>query len=426
MDTQKLKRFHALVRHAYEHSPYYHRLIDERGIKLDNCQPEDFPVLTKSLLMANFDDIVTDKQLSKQAITDFLSHSTDPNERLFNRFIVMHTSGTSGEVGYFIYSKADYRRMVRGSFRGRRPQGSTGKKRPFQWRRGRLAFYGAIGGHFGGVTSVKQMLRGPVGLFVRGEFLEVNSPLPEVLESLNRFQPDVIIGYTMGLKILAEQQRAGVLRIDPVSISATGESCSKADMEFLSESFDGASIVSLYGCTEHLMMGHSNPDGETMTLFDRNLHFEFFADHTIVTNLFNYTMPLIRYRMADIIEPLTNTPGQPLVIRNLVGRSEQMPRFVNRRGETDFISPHTINEIFVSGVARFQFRVADESSFTFVICLEPGLDEPARARAVAGTEHRLQEILQQKGLDNVKFAVKVVDDIPLNPRTGKFQLIAVN
>lgn len=42
---------------------------------------------------------------------------------------------------------------------------------------------------------------------------------------------------------------------------------------------------------------------------------------------------------------------------------------------------------------------------------------------VVAVENRLHEILQQKGLGNVTFEVPIVDDIPLNPRTRKFQLI---
>ena len=85
----------------------------------------------------------------------------------------------------------------------------------------------------------------------------------------------------------------------------------------------------MYACTEHLMLGISNPDGDTMTLMDDNLIFEFYEDHSVITNLFNYTLPLIRYRMSDILRPVS-APGAPrIVIQNLVGRTEQMPVFVN-------------------------------------------------------------------------------------------------
>ena len=86
---------------------------------MKTCQAGDFPLLTKSILMANFDGIVTDRRVTKQVIADFLSRSTDPKERLFNELTVMHTSGTSGEVGYFLYSSADFARLRAAAMRNR-------------------------------------------------------------------------------------------------------------------------------------------------------------------------------------------------------------------------------------------------------------------------------------------------------------------
>jgi len=60
-DVLKLRKFRALVRHANARAPYYADIIRARGIDVATCTPADFPVLTKSLLMANFDGIVTDK-----------------------------------------------------------------------------------------------------------------------------------------------------------------------------------------------------------------------------------------------------------------------------------------------------------------------------------------------------------------------------
>ena len=56
IEAAQLKKFRALARLAEARSPYYARIIRERGIQLDSCVPGDFPVLTKSLLMANFND----------------------------------------------------------------------------------------------------------------------------------------------------------------------------------------------------------------------------------------------------------------------------------------------------------------------------------------------------------------------------------
>ena len=422
-EAAKQQRFRSLVRHASVHAPYYANIIRERGLDLDTCGPADFPVLTKTLLMANFDAIVTDPRITKQVVADFLTRSSNPAERLFDKITVTHTSGTSGEVGYFLHAPADRMRMRAMSMRNRRVFRHLFPRRWPGLRRIRVAFYGATGGHYAGVTGVASMQRGVARFLVNAQAFEVNTPLPSVVGGLNAFQPDVIFGYTTALKILAEEQRAARLKIRPMAVLATGEMVTKADMSFLSEAFGGATASSIYACTEHMMMGVSNPDGETMTLTDENLIFEIFEDHTLITNLCNYTMPLIRYRMSDILRVVSEPDARRILINNLVGRMEQMPSFVNSAGAKDFISPHTINEVFVQGVTRFQMQITGPTSFRFPICVDATLNDAARNAAAAGVTARLREILQQKGLGNVTFEVPIVAEIPLNERTRKFQLI---
>lgn len=422
LEGMQQERFHALVAHANSKSSYYADIIRTRGIGLDTCVPSDFPVLTKSLLMANFDGIVTDRRLSRSVIADFLTRSSDPAERLLGEFTVLHTSGTSGEVGYFLTTDADTPRM---NFRAMRRRPGAGKlpRRQKRLRRFRVAFYGATGGHYAGVTGMQAAKRGIRRLFLKTESFEVNTPLPAVVTRLNAFEPDVLLGYTTALKMLADEQRAGRLRIHPIVVVASGEVVTAADLALLTETFNGARATSLYACTEHGVMGVSNSDGTTMTLLDEDLIFEFHEDHSVITNLYNFTMPLIRYRMSDILRPVSTTDSRHIVVEGLVGRSEKLPTFLNSAGVTDFISPHTINEIFVKGVTRFQMQLTGPSAFRFPICVADELTQVERSAVVSGVESRLQEILQQKGLGNVRFEVPVVSQIPLNERTRKFQLI---
>ena len=258
------------------------------------------------------------------------------------------------------------------------------------------------------------------GFLLNVASFEVNSPLPDDTQAqLNDFQPQVMAGYTNALKVLAERQRAGSLRISPWVIGATGETVTAADMKLLREAF-GAEVFSAYGCTEHLMLGASNPDGETMTLFDNDLIFEFRDDHTLITNLFNRTMPLIRYRMSDILRPIrgVDPPSRPLIIENLVGRTELPPTFINRDGVEDFLSPITIAEIFVAGVMHFQMHLTGPAAFRFLVCLDTALDEAQRAASIAAMRTRLREILVQKHMDNVSFEVLSVDELPADPRSA--------
>jgi phenylacetate-coenzyme A ligase PaaK-like adenylate-forming protein len=418
-DADKLDRFRHLVGHAQRHSAYYAQVIAERGIDVTTCTPTDFPVLTKPILMANFDRIVTDPRITKAGVAEFLTRSTDPAERFLGRYRVMHTSGTSGEVGYFLSSPTDW---LRGAFGGgQRPF----DRAPRRGRRGRyrFAFYGATGGHYAGVTMITALARSPMRLFIDARAFEINAPMVQTRAALTEFQPEALFGYTTALKMLGERKLAGELDIHPTAIAATGETVTKADMEFLSAAFDGATVRSAYACTEHMSMGTSDPGGETMTLTDNNLIFEIAEDHTLVTNLFNQTMPLIRYRMSDILKVVSEPGARRIQIASLVGRTEKTPTFINAGGETDFISPHTINEVFVAGVRRFQMRLTGQTSFRFLAVLEPSLDKPGRADAIAGLERRLHAIFEQKGMHNVTFTVEPVDEIAVNERTRKFQLI---
>ena len=90
LEAAKARKFRELARHAQALSPYYANLIRERRINLETCTPADFPLLTKSLLMANFNDIVTDRRATKQVVADFLSRSKDPKDKLFDRLTVIH------------------------------------------------------------------------------------------------------------------------------------------------------------------------------------------------------------------------------------------------------------------------------------------------------------------------------------------------
>ena len=316
--------------------------------------------------MRHFDEIVTVPGITKQTIAEFLTRSKDPTERFLRQYRVIHTSGSSGEVGYFVYSPQDWARGVAMRPRGRGPK----RKRKGKFR---IAYFAATDGHYAGVTLVGALRGGIARWFVDLRLLEVNSPLADTIAALNEFQPDMLVGYTTALKILGEQQRAGALNLSHLIYMATaGEVTTEGDRAFLEQTF-GCPLTNTYGCSEHLGMGGSPPGSSNIVLYDDDLIFEFYADHSVITNLFNYTLPLIRYRMADILRPIQSGGHAPyLVIESLVGRNELQPVFRNRDGAEDFISPHTINEVFVAGVTRFQLHLTGAAEFRFMVCLDTG------------------------------------------------------
>jgi len=412
--------------YAAMHSPYYQQLVAERGIDVHSCIPEDFPVLTKSILMANFDAIVTDRRISKAGVADFLTRSADPNDKFLGTYRVIHTSGSSGEIGYFPYSPADWSRGTNMMGRPRLP-GAPRFDRKKRVRKGkiRMAYYAAVGGHFAGVSMISAMKQGLARFFITPELYEVNEPMADTVARLNAFQPDVLAGYTGALLQLARQQTMGNLQLAPQLLSTAGEGMTPQDKAVLEAAF-GGTAGNGYGSSEFLMMGAEIPKRSTMMLFDDDLIYEMQPDCTMITNLFNFTLPLIRYRMADILTPVAakTFPEMPYPeIQALIGRVEIMPVFVNSQGMEDSIHPITIAEIFVAGVQRFQLRWLSSTSFRFLVVLDSTLDDAGKATAVAAMEARLAELLAQKQLANVSVEVKAVDDLDVNPKTRKFQLI---
>ena len=414
--ARQLRKFRRLVAHAQRRSPYYRRLIAEHGIDIKTCVPDDFPVLDKSTLMEHFDEIVTDPRINRVAISNFLEHSKDPAEQFLGRYTVVHTSGTSGELGYFVYSPADWARGVSHSLR----------INPVRPGRRRMAFYGATRGHFTGVTLATSTQRSLLKWKYATTSFDVNHPIAEVVEGLNRFQPDILMGYPGSLAILAQRQLRGELKIAPRWLQVSGEVVTAVDWELIESAF-GVPLLNVYACTEHLLMGMGTRQLCGIYLFEDELIFELEADHTLISNLFNYTLPLIRYRMDDILERQDGGRDDSpyTVIKNIEGRSETIPHFLNRRGEEDFISPHIINEFLVKHVRRFQLQVLDKISCVFRICLEHGLSEQQVEEVVHEVEVRLGDIFKEKEMDNVSRRVEVVEELLPDPRTGKFRLILV-
>jgi phenylacetate-CoA ligase len=224
-------------------------MIRDHGIRLESCFPEDFPVLTKSELVENFDRIVTDRQITRDRLDEFLSNSTDSNELFLGKYVVTETSGSTGEKAFVVYHRRDWARAMAQSSRSPNVSHNPGGQ-----RRQRVAYCGAIVPHFGGITICEWWKHSFARFFLDYQFFEVNRPIEVNVAALNAFRPDYLIGLTTSLKILGEQRLAGALRISPKRITVGGEMVTEADRAFLRHAFE-CGVVSTYASSEHLSMG---------------------------------------------------------------------------------------------------------------------------------------------------------------------------
>jgi phenylacetate-coenzyme A ligase PaaK-like adenylate-forming protein len=410
--AHNLARFRKWFAWTAARSPYYADVCRRERIDPATARPQDLPILTKRDLIENFDRISTDSRVRREPITAFLGRSRDPRDLFLGEFHVVHSSGTSGEVCFVVYSRREWVHAA-ASFMRVVPPGLAR----------RVAFVGAANGHYAAVALATAPTAPGLGLLYRVRAFHVNRPTSEILRDLDAFAPSALAGYAGALRGLAEAKRRGELRIRPSLVVSSGEVLLPQDRAFLGETF-GVPVRNLYASTEHLYMAVDLPaeKGEGMYLLEDDLMYELRDDCTLVTNLFNHTVPLLRYRMDDVLRPALSQGrmGPYRIVETLVGRREHAPVFVNARGQKDSIHPIVLAEFYVRGLAAFQFRLTGEDSFRFLAQMEEGVRAGEVEAEIAA---RLRVLLGEKGMGNVRFEIERVPKLPPDPETGKFRLI---
>lgn len=413
------KKFRKLLKYAYKKIPFYKDFYTSNGIKesmLEEIPIYELPTINKNLMVANFDKFFKDNQITKNKVEDFLKNNPNPTSLLFNKYHVIHSSGSTGTVGYYLYSEKewDFIKAI-----------STRMFSNFTLKRKKYAFIGAVDGHYAAISLFLSPLNQPEEFFYKGYMvMDINKPIKSYLKDLNDFQPDNLTGYPFGIRSLAQFQNEGILNIHPEVIVCGGEPLLKNVKQFLKDVWKDTEIVDSYATSESLAMGVSREDLKGMYIYDDAVYLEIQEDKAILTNLYNYTQPIIRYELTDILKKSKDNEGKwPFTkIEQITGRNELIPFFINENGEKDFIHPIVIAEFFVKGVAKFQFVQKDQSSFVFkiVVSQKEPLDE-----IVEEVRNKLNDILEKKKMQNVNFDVKIVEDIKPDEKTGKYKLIVI-
>ena len=407
------RKFRRIVRYAFDHSPFYRELYKSEGITrvdLKTIPFDKLPSITKDMVMEHFDDVSTDSDVIKSEVLDFLAQSKDPNELFKGKYHVVHTSGSSGKIGVFVYSKREWDHLF--------PY--ITKSYVFQFSKKKSVFLGATGGHFAGVSFSSWMSKGFSKLFTETLILDINEPTDVIVEKLNAFQPDIVGGYFTGLKVLAEQQQKGNLRIHPsLLVNCAEGNIIPHQKEYITNVFH-APMNNNYGFAECIIVGVGRDEYDGILLRDDLALIEFFEDHILVTNLFNKTQPLIRYRIDDCLKQKKSLLKYPFtLVENVVGRSEFIINLENDQGVMDYIHPLIFTDFYVKGLSGLQLVIKDKKSFDVRVVIA----EKEREPVIQAIKKKLDEWLAVKHFTTVTYTIQVVDVLPVDPKTGKFKLI---
>jgi phenylacetate-CoA ligase len=416
------KRFEALLYHVFKHSSFYNELYRSKGFTPEDIpyiKLEDLPVINKQIMMDNFDSFVCDKTLKKKSLEAFLAN---PGEKFHGQYYVIHTSGSTGQVGIFVYDLRSWN-IIKALAMTRV---SNAKLNPF--KRIKSAFIGATDGHYAGITLARDVPK----LFYDFRYIPINKPMQAILNELNGFKPTLISGYASSITLLADEQLKGCLSLNPKIIICSGDSLTDAMRTNIINAFS-INPRNYYAASESLCMAAECEKHKGMHLFEDWHYFEVVdkelqavdagnPGHMLLTTLHNYVQPLIRYQLHDEISIDANgcTCGRnTTVVNNFSGRSEEFLWFTFPDGKREYLHPLQIVEFFIPGVDMFQIIQTEKNHLHMLIVAKSNAElicQKARSR--------IFELLSKKGLDKVvTFSCEIVVRIPLDSKTGKFKLI---
>ncbi|MEF8914884.1 phenylacetate--CoA ligase family protein [Natronomonas sp.] len=418
------ERFRDLLHHAWDETDFYPDYYREHGISRDDLATipsEEIPPLTKQQYIDNFDDLTTDDRLTREAIEEFLE-THDRGARFENEYEVVHTSGTTGEPTHFVYSKEAWQTALAAGARAIKGDWNLLELLE-EWITGyRVAYVAATQGRFGGVMAVRGATE---GFNVDTLLVEVNRPMDDWKADFVDFRPNVLIGYPSAVKLVCDIEREDPLGLDIERIVTGGEPLSAELREYIETTFE-TEVFNVYGASESIIIGMERSSHDGMYLYDDLNYVEPAAEVTYLTPLYNRAQPLIRYELDDKLEPAERGDDEPLPftkVESVVGRSEELMWFTTEDGPEEFLHPLVLDDIEAEGLIRYQFRPVDETTVEIRMELT---DDADRDRVEAAVSEQFDAILDGKGLGHLDYELVAVDDIPVDPETGKRKMVVTD
>ncbi|RAL24484.1 F390 synthetase-related protein [Thermoflavimicrobium daqui] len=293
------------------HSAFYQQLY--QGSSLDNWH--QFPIMDKKKMMDNFDRLNTVGILKQEAFEMALkAEETRDFTPTIRGVTIGLSSGTSGNRGIFLVSPEERLRWAGVMLAKVLPTSIFVKQRVAFFLRANSNLY----------TSIEKGR-------IQFSFFDLLSPLEDHIESLQQFQPTILVGPPSMLRFLAEAQKRNQLSIQPRKIISVAEVLDPLDQQIISQVFQQI-VHQVYQSTEGFLATtcsygtlHMNED---LLVVQKEVMDEKLGKFIpIITDFSRFTQPIIRYRLDDILtEKKSPCPcGSPfLAIEQIEGRCDDL------------------------------------------------------------------------------------------------------
>ena len=401
IESLQRRKLREVVRYAYEHTTFYRRLLDERGVAVERVNG------IEGLRDA---DVWTSKETVREAGDDILSNEFSKNE--------LHDTATGVSTGkpvtfYMTFDEWTLKMAVkyRGESWAGKPIGTPAtiiwghdlKPNWFSWKKyllyWRLQKYQFLSAFKVGDRDLVDYVR------------RIKRNGSKFLESY------VTVVYNMALTI----ERYGLKPPHLDGIIVGGERLYDFQKEKIEQVFQ-CPVFNRYGCTEFSNVAHECREHDGMHINADRVVVEVVDDSgapvydeagdIVITDLDSRAMPLIRYRIGDrgaMTKERCRCGNNFPILRNVVGRVSEV--LVTPTGEQ-------IHDLFfiwllsrMPGVTRFKIVQTSVSELRFDLVHDGSVERDATVRFI---EERLADLLDM----GFHFSYNFVDEIPLT-ESGK-------
>jgi len=297
---------------AYQHSKFYRQRMDSRGLSPSNIKtPKDLrslPILTKEDIRDRLPEILSDN-LPKEELIKTATGGTTGSSFVFYRDLNCHLQRQAIDLVYNLW--ADWK---------------VGDKTAILW---------GAPQDLSGYSAFKQNLKNL--LIDRIIILDCFNVTPQSMQhfahQMLSFRPKIIYGYSQAIYLLAQYVSQNLFRkIRVKSAICTAEPLYPSQREFIQNTFE-CQVFDRYASREFGLIASECPLHEGFHLVADSVYIEILKDGApapkgevgdlVITDLLNYGMPFIRYKIGDTgaweIKECSCGSNLPL-LKNLVGR----------------------------------------------------------------------------------------------------------
>lgn len=413
------------VTFARTNSPYFRELYQGLPERVED--PALLPVTRKKELMARFDDWVTDREVTIEKTRAFIANLDLIGEKFLGEYFALATSGTTGTPGLFLKDQRELAVTNTLALRMLSAWLNLGDILKILIRGGRTAMVCAMGGHYAEPVAAARLRR---RLGKRIQAFPADMPLSEMVDQLNRFRPTILAPYASIGALLAGEQEAGRLHINPVLVVLSAEGLPAGGYDRITRAFG---VKAHHSCvaTECMFISYNCDQGWLHVDADWAVLEPVDADyrpvppgtqsHTVlISNLANRVQPILRYDLGDrILERPDPCPcGNPLPAIRVQGRTADMLTFSTERGEQVSIPALMFEIVDAPGIELFQIVQTTPTSLRVRLRMATGADPDRVWQAVLA---EITRVLTERKLDHV--IVERGEEPPEQTPGGKFRAV---